>query len=335
MQPRELSRTEWIDSARGIGILCVMLGHMSIPQLLSQFIFSFHMPLFFFLSGYLWKGRRDCAWFFGRIDRLVVPYVIYTLLFIGMRWYAFGDAPTRFLSELFHGNGLGPTWFFSCLFLTEAIGVCFCGRLGGGLVGSVFKIVLCGILGWLWIDSAWPNYGMSRVAFITASFWLAGNLFRRENLFERFSLLRKHSRAKILLAALFVWSFFWVQSPNLGYCVYGRFFVLFWSVAFAGTIATIAIVRMVAPDNGFLGFMGRNSLLFMCFHSLISPSVRRTFVILNWGDCPELLQKALSILLLFAVVLILSRHSLLLSGRARLFSVIGGYAWGRSGEIDH
>ena len=38
-------RLEYIDIAKGIGIICVILGHMDNDSI-KQFVFSFHMPLF-------------------------------------------------------------------------------------------------------------------------------------------------------------------------------------------------------------------------------------------------------------------------------------------------
>ena len=48
-------RIEYLDIARGIGILLVVLGHNdfeAISLFIHQVIYSFHIPLFFFLSGY-------------------------------------------------------------------------------------------------------------------------------------------------------------------------------------------------------------------------------------------------------------------------------------------
>src|SRR5512140_3521698 len=48
-------RIEYIDIARGIGILLVVLGHndfAAFSPFFHQVIYSFHIPLFFFLSGY-------------------------------------------------------------------------------------------------------------------------------------------------------------------------------------------------------------------------------------------------------------------------------------------
>lgn len=46
------SRSVLIDVLKGIGIILVVLGHITFgDQLVRKIIFSFHMPLFFFLSG--------------------------------------------------------------------------------------------------------------------------------------------------------------------------------------------------------------------------------------------------------------------------------------------
>lgn len=44
-------RIESLDIAKGFGILIVVLGHVLRPNdvFLKEFIFSFHMPLFFIL----------------------------------------------------------------------------------------------------------------------------------------------------------------------------------------------------------------------------------------------------------------------------------------------
>ena len=51
-------RIEWLDIAKGIGILLVILGHcLNINQRSFHLIFTFHMPLFFLLSGYVFKDK--------------------------------------------------------------------------------------------------------------------------------------------------------------------------------------------------------------------------------------------------------------------------------------
>ena len=57
-------RLDWADIARGIGIILVVFAHSLVPKLREAFtgvefvwifIYNFHMPLFFFVSGWLFE----------------------------------------------------------------------------------------------------------------------------------------------------------------------------------------------------------------------------------------------------------------------------------------
>lgn len=41
-----------IDISKGIAIILMVIGHSSYPTELYKIIYSFHMPLFYLLSGY-------------------------------------------------------------------------------------------------------------------------------------------------------------------------------------------------------------------------------------------------------------------------------------------
>lgn len=47
-------RENWIDWAKSIGIMLVIMGHYGMgDKIYGTFIYAFHMPLFFIVSGYL------------------------------------------------------------------------------------------------------------------------------------------------------------------------------------------------------------------------------------------------------------------------------------------
>ena len=71
-----MKRIEWVDIARGIGIILVILGHIGIGKV-GKFIYSFHIPLFFFLSGFCFSGNNiDIKFFFKkRLKKLIILYV--------------------------------------------------------------------------------------------------------------------------------------------------------------------------------------------------------------------------------------------------------------------
>ena len=75
----KLKGAESFDIAKGIAILCIILGHFSvpdIPDLLQRFCFSFHMPLFFILAGYFFRnGRSTEELIKTEAKRLLIPYL--------------------------------------------------------------------------------------------------------------------------------------------------------------------------------------------------------------------------------------------------------------------
>ena len=70
-----------IDIAKGIGIILVVLGHAlayGCQNRLFAMIYAFHMPLFFFLSGFVFKPKDSGAVFFaGKVKSLLWPLVVF------------------------------------------------------------------------------------------------------------------------------------------------------------------------------------------------------------------------------------------------------------------
>ncbi len=72
-------RIEWLDIAKGIGILTVVASHcIAISDTLCQLIFVFHMPLFFLLSGYTFSAKDSFPkTLFKKARALLVPFFLY------------------------------------------------------------------------------------------------------------------------------------------------------------------------------------------------------------------------------------------------------------------
>jgi len=74
-------RIKWIDIAKAIGISFVVMGHLQNPENINTFIYSFHMPLFFFLSGLTFKdGQIFKDYLTKKIRTIVIPYFLYAIL---------------------------------------------------------------------------------------------------------------------------------------------------------------------------------------------------------------------------------------------------------------
>jgi fucose 4-O-acetylase-like acetyltransferase len=125
-----LKRIDYLDAAKGIGMLFVILGHNQIKQtypIVFQVVYSFHMPFFFLLSGMFFKtdyGFIELAR--RRFSSLLKPFIAYTIMIYGaLIFFSNMDLLTvarRMLKSLYAGsNSLEwlPMWFLPHLFLVN------------------------------------------------------------------------------------------------------------------------------------------------------------------------------------------------------------------------
>lgn len=76
-RPAVRQRIDWIDTAKGLCMILVIVGHtLPYGNLMRNFIFSFHMPAFFFLTGY--TARRPDTWqgFARRVRKDFVALIV-------------------------------------------------------------------------------------------------------------------------------------------------------------------------------------------------------------------------------------------------------------------
>ena len=111
-------RIEWIDIAKGMAIFLMVCGHTSIPENLSNWIWSFHMPLFFIVSGMLFYPERYnsfVAFEQKRCRTLLLPWLVFTL--VAVFFY-----PEDSINTLLSGQNLFALWFLPVLFMVETLG---------------------------------------------------------------------------------------------------------------------------------------------------------------------------------------------------------------------
>lgn len=76
-------RENWVDIVKGIGIILVVMGHAGCPVLPHGIIYSFHMPLFFFLSGLFINRQCEkdfCTYVKKNFRSLLLPYFYFNIL---------------------------------------------------------------------------------------------------------------------------------------------------------------------------------------------------------------------------------------------------------------
>lgn len=73
----ETNRISWIDMAKGYGILAVFTGHIVQGTVVGDFVYSFHLPLFFFISGYLFNATLPFGKFMAhKLKSIILPYFV-------------------------------------------------------------------------------------------------------------------------------------------------------------------------------------------------------------------------------------------------------------------
>ncbi|WP_445506455.1 acyltransferase family protein [Niallia sp. 03190] len=129
-------RETWIDMAKGIGIILVIMGHTS-NDIAQHYFYWFHMPLFFILSGYTFKEISNTtdfvAWLKKFTKRLLIPYVsfgislfiVYQFVNIMTNEFRLIDAYKDFYNLFYGGqvltNYFAVFWFVTCLFVTQIL----------------------------------------------------------------------------------------------------------------------------------------------------------------------------------------------------------------------
>jgi len=131
-------RQVWVDVARTLAMILVVVGHPVGPAAYTKYIYWFHMPVFFLLSGYLfkpldgWSSLR--SWLSKRSREVLVPYCAYLALvtlvkyFYMYRYLHVLEASFLWkdlLDVLSGGRAPGVYytvfWFFTCLFATQVL----------------------------------------------------------------------------------------------------------------------------------------------------------------------------------------------------------------------
>lgn len=96
-------RDKQIDILKAIGIIFVVAGHSSSP--LFNWIYSFHMPLFFFVSGFLRYSSQSKPWgkfLIGKIKASLLPYFVFWFISV----IIFGNLKSLITTREFASFGL-------------------------------------------------------------------------------------------------------------------------------------------------------------------------------------------------------------------------------------
>jgi acyltransferase len=283
----------WLDALKGFGIMCVVLGHTASPYgKLAKFIFSFHMPLFFFIAGTTFnyeKYKHSFPLFIQKkAKRLLVPYFTCGVIFF-LVWLTF-DCPKPFVNTPFsaiaglffktsldyiYGIGainkvtylagitpIGPLWFLPCLFVTEVI--FFYYNTMKSPVAKAFFWVAVPSAGYLIGKLIFLPFSID-ISFIAVIFVWLGAFSRRAGSSQPFKLA-----TVVVLFTTYV-----VLYMNSNLSMNNREYHNFILAILCAACATVILYmcfsmcdKFIFEDN-LLVVAGKNSLTILCFHEFI------------------------------------------------------------------
>ena len=253
-------RIPWLDNAKAIGIFLVILGHMLPESLLQQYIYSFHVPLFFFLSGYLFdRGKYDFRSFLRKkFHTLIVPYVFFAVISflfwlvvvrnLSISGRSLAIDPVKPLLGIVYGIGVGDwrvpmnvaLWFLPCLFVVETAFY---------HVKTWYLLPVFAVLGYLATFLPFRLPWSSDVALTAMVFYGLGHFFK-----DRFA-----TGAFIPLFFVIHVACCFLNSPvDMNNLAYGNP-LYFHASAYSGVLFYVGLSKCV-KSNAILNYVGRNTI---------------------------------------------------------------------------
>ena len=192
--PKSSDRIDIYDFLRGLAMLLVILHHAGMPG--STLVLVFHMPLFFFLSGWV-SGNKGLPSFgeyiIARFKRLMIPYLFFGFLLIISAWvysliiHESFDLLFGLLGVILGKYGFVPEensgiyWFLMAIFVADLLiypinkylGNSSLARMGGAFLFVALSYVSTHLLN--------LSIFMIDVSFMGAAFLLLGSLFKPYN----------------------------------------------------------------------------------------------------------------------------------------------------------
>lgn len=125
-------RITWVDSLKGIAMIFIYLGHLGENVGKTYlYVFSFHVPLFFFISGFFNKDVHELTflkYLVKQLKNILLPYFVFCALNIVWIMIDNNEGIDQFYKLIFQAlNGsridiFAPTlWFLPCLFVTKML----------------------------------------------------------------------------------------------------------------------------------------------------------------------------------------------------------------------
>ena len=327
------SRILYIDYMKAIAMILVIMGHVNFANGdVKAWIYSFHMPAFFFCTGLVLRAEiisfKDTLQ--KKFRRLMLPYLLWALLYAkftvphcmkivyGSYWSIAGSGSSTNLWFL-------PVMFMALFFFYLYVKTGLANRLFCKYLLMVTTFVIGCLLPHLKFGYPWG----ADVAFVAFAFILFGNI-SQDYIMRLFSFFKAHFSMALTITLLFFLLMLvgtqtyhlndpsggWVQMKIASYGNYG----LFALTAVLGTLMllflSIFIELLDERGNKWLSFVGQNTLCIFVVHKPIINCFKVLFQYVQTPDMIALFVTTIGTLMLSCLIcVIINKYLPILAGK--------------------
>ena len=277
------NRLNWIDWAKALAISFVVFGHT--PQIIGSslvcYITQFHIPLFFFISGYLSKKELLCRQTANKyLHSLVIPYLLYNLVFYpywvtrylietpNPYWYDFlkpiiGTFMLQHSTPYYESLN-GVTWFISALLIMRIL-LALSHHFKYGKQVLVLVAICVAVL---FCVNEYERYvtDLPFVGFIRCfPFFLLGHFCRQKGFLPENTSLVKDMFFTILCLSASLLIFYFHHPKDI--C---SFTLFFWSINITAITGILGLCRLMNSwTNGIVRNVSMGTLVIMGMHWML------------------------------------------------------------------
>ncbi len=326
-------RIDWVDVVKGFGIFLVVYGH-NFP-ILETYIYGFHMPLFFFLSGLFHPIKITTLIVKKRAQQILIPYFSWSTLlflfwfFIGRKYGESSEVEAsvfkNFIGIFFaQGNttymnwGM-PMWFLPSIFLTFLI-FGFIQKIKQKLF-QVLIIVFLVILGFLMpkvlnVHFVWSiDVTLVSLFFYTIAFYLKNIILNYKIKYEVLALLA-------LLVLHSILSLNLSTKVDMYRSIYGNE-IFFLTNALLGVAFWILFFKKIGHIK-ILNFFGKNTLLVLVLHLRILTVIKLLLVLFwssksfEFNELEKLILVVIQLFILYPIIVFINKNIPFLNGKIQV-----------------
>lgn len=323
---------KWINIAKGIGIIAIVVGHSNVSQMAYNYLYYFHIPLFFFISGYLNNKsitsieygiprlvgyKREFNYIKLKFNAYMLPYYSYGLIFTILLFFLHflkGTLNSSIISVSTKGYLFGQVdfmansnlWFLPALFFTVIFGYYAIKyfNLKYSLRNNLFWILAL-ILA-IHLFNGKENYFMSLTTIPAALlFYTWGVNYKSLEVLDKMNSLLFTIGLAVFTLCSYFYSFHYLdQAIDIGNTRIRPSIFFMIINAFLGILLVIKISKIL-KSNRLLEFIGRYSLYIFLFHQIFVPIISLiyniSFLTENW-ILTSVMKIAFSLLLYFFII---------------------------------